>query len=268
MLRSAQRFGLSRMTFRLIEMVLITKGHLSSADVQIEKLPQGLPIPPAKFVVRVAGTPDRLWFLRSGKLAALSIVETLQRRQLDIEDFGAIMDFGSACGRVLRHWSPPQRTKMYGTDCEPELVEWCRRHLTDAQFETNSLAPPLRWANHSFDFIYAISVFSHLPKALQGAWIAELARVLKPGGHLLLTTHGEQYFEQLTPQEQDDFRAGQLVVRYPEGAGTNLCCAFHPAEFVRAGLARGFDLLEFIPGGAKGTPEQDCILLRKPEDIP
>jgi ubiquinone/menaquinone biosynthesis C-methylase UbiE len=62
-----------------------------------------------------------------------------------------------------------------------------------AQFEVNGLAPPLAYEANHFDFIYALSVFTHLPESLQTAWMSELARVLKPGGYLLMTTHRECY---------------------------------------------------------------------------
>ena len=61
--------------------------------------------------------------------------------------------------------------------------------------------PPERGVDYpdaTFDLIYAFSVFTHLAPAGQTFWIAELTRVLKPGGCLFLTTHGEHYLPQLS----------------------------------------------------------------------
>lgn len=91
----------------------------------------------------------------------------------------------------------------------------------------------------------------------------EMKRVIGKGGYLLITTHGGNYLEQLTPTEQERFRNGQLVVRELEAAGSNYCAAFHPEEYVRTKLAEGFEVLDFIPEGAKGNPMQDVFLLRK-----
>jgi hypothetical protein len=43
------------------------------------------------------------------------------------------------------------------------------------------------------DCIYAISVFTHLSAELQDLWMKELRRIVRPGGHLLITTHGESF---------------------------------------------------------------------------
>jgi hypothetical protein len=98
---------------------------------------------------------------------------------------------------------------------------------------------------------------------LQQAWLAELARVLKPGGHVLLTLHGDYYLPQLTSAEQQRYHANDWVVKYAQVAGTNLCAAFCSPDYVSHSMTRSFDLLEYVPQGATGNPHQDAYLLRK-----
>jgi len=62
------------------------------------------------------------------------------------------------------------------------------RPIPFAEFDINALSPPLVYGEGSFGLIYTFSVFTHLSEALQVSWLAELSRVLKPGGYLLLTT--------------------------------------------------------------------------------
>ena len=97
-----------------------------------------------------------------------------------------------------------------------------------------------------------------------GPWMDEMARILTPGGHLVISTHGEAYLDALDEVEQRAFRAGRLVVRNEDESGTNRCGVYFPEAYVRGTLARRLTLIDFIPEGAKGNPRQDLILLRKP----
>ena len=223
----------------------------------------GLPVPPARLIVRVAGTADVGWFLESGRLAAASIEESLARHGRGVEELGALLDFGCGCGRVTRRWAWLGSTEVHGTDANERAVAWCRANLPFARFSSNGLAPPLPYTDRSFDLVYALSVFTHLPEELQLKWIRELERVLSPGGFLLLTTHGARYRDRLSGAERAAFDAGRLVVRWAEGAGSNLCSAFHPLPYVKERLAERLDVVEHLPEGAAGNPHQDLYLLRR-----
>jgi SAM-dependent methyltransferase len=208
--------------------------------------------------VRVAGTADPEWFLESGRLTAATVGEALERH--GAED--GLLDFGCGCGRVIRHWEGKGRDDLHGCDRDTEAIGWCREHLQFARFEQHGADPPLPYPDGRFGAVSAISVFTHLPEDAQAPWRHELRRVLAPGGLLILTTHGERYADRFSAEERGRFEAGQLVVRRPGAAGTNLCTAFHPESYVRDVLAEGFELLEFRPGGAIGTPTQDLSVLR------
>jgi SAM-dependent methyltransferase len=93
--------------------------------------------------------------------------------------------------------------------------------------------------------------------------MGEFRRVLKPGGVLVLSLHGDATLHHLSRAEKADYRAGRLVVRCGDLAGTNHCAAFHPPAFVRGEFARGFEVLELARAGAKGNPPQDAWALRK-----
>ena len=79
-----------------------------------------------------------------------------------------------------------------------------------------------------------------------------------------VTTQGAHYLGQLTPEERARYDRGDLVVRYSEAPGTSLCTAFHPEASVRGAFIDGFELAEFVPGGATGNPYQDLVVLRVP----
>jgi SAM-dependent methyltransferase len=221
----------------------------------MEGTPDGLPIPPVTLRYLVSGDRNdtKASFFEMGRLCAQRIVETLKKSGAEIESFDAILDFGCGCGRTIRHFRTLKKTKLYGTDYNPKLVDWCGRNLPFGQFGVNQLHPPLRYPGEAFDLVYAFSVFTHLPEPLQFSWMTELSRVLRPGGYLVIST---------LPLEllAENQRTSQMVVCKGSEAGANACLAYHSVAYVKEKLATGFELVEFIQGGVG----QDFYLLRKP----
>jgi SAM-dependent methyltransferase len=224
----------------------------------------GLPIPPLNLNFAVTNTVDVDWYVKSGSLAAQSICLALDRNRIAIGDFAAILDFGCGSGRVIRYWRDLPAV-VYGTDYNPDLIRWCEQNLSFAKFQVNRTDPPLGYPNDFFDLVYALSVFTHLDEVRQFAWMEELRRVAKPGRYVLITTHGDCPFYTLSLSEVElaRFRAGELVVRHRGAVGSNQFSAYHPVEYVRSRLARGFTVVSYLEGGAFGNPHQDLYLLKK-----
>lgn len=222
----------------------------------------GAPLPPDLFIIKVIGYADAPLFLESGQSIAQTIKTLLARHGILIESLPSMLEFGCGCGRIMRHWNRLDNVQLYGTDYNTQMVGWCRKNLTFAHFTANELAPPLTFEPHKFDFIYAYSVFTHLSQELQGAWMGELSRVLKPRGVLLLTVCGESFLNDLSEVEKDEFLRGHLVVRYAEISGTNHCAVFHPESYVRSELAKDFDVLDYIYANTYPFIRQDVVLLQ------
>jgi SAM-dependent methyltransferase len=233
-------------------------------NVPIRVTNRGLPLPPSRLIYLVAGTNDLTWFLNSGAQAASSIRDALTRNGYDINRMGAILDFGCGAGRTIRHWNGLTETKVCGTDYNPQLVNWCRKSLDFADIRLNGLTGRVDWPDATFDLAYALSVFTHLTEPVGFAWIDEMTRVLKPGGLLLITTHGDHYASSLPDAERARYDAGEAVVRLPGREGTNHCATFHPPRYVSERLIRGLEVVDHVPEGALGNPRQDLWLLRKP----
>lgn len=249
--------------FRVYEraVALLSRRHLRNHTSGVA--PDGMPFPPRHLMMTVAGSPESTVFFDGGYQAATGIREILQENEVPIEGRQSILDFGCGCGRVLRFWRDLPGTTVYGTDYNSELTAWCTANLPFAEITTNKLEPPTNYPAATFDFIYALSVFTHLPETAQTAWMTEFHRILQPGGLLLLTLHGEHYASRLTEAERREFRSGNLVARYENGAGTNLCNVFHPEAYVRRELTKYFEVVDFIAEGARGNPRQDAWLFRR-----
>ena len=250
LLRLLQRLGLIGPAFRAYERAVALRPQTVAPT-------DGVPLPPRRLMVRVAGTADADWFLRSGRAAYDAI-----GAHVDLQQTRDVLDFGCGCGRVTRYFRDHPGS-VAGSDVNGEAVAWCSDNLRFGRFAENGLAPPLTFADETFDLVYALSVFTHLTEDLQLAWRDELRRVLRPGGRVLITTHGSSYVPRLDDGERERFERGELVVRWGEVVGSNLCSAYHPERYLRETFAHGFAFLELDPEGARGNPTQDLVLLQK-----
>jgi len=152
---------------------------------------------------------------------------------------------------------------LSGCDYNPQLIEWCQTHLLFAKFLVNALGPPLSYADGQFDLVYAFSVFTHLGVEQQRLWLAELGRIIRPGGFFIVSTHGDAYLDKLSSEGRQRYLADEIVITQPGKQGKNDCAAFHPPGAFRSLVGDRFAVLEFVPQGAQGNPVQDLWVCRR-----
>lgn len=149
------------------------------------------PVPGEHLRVTVCGGTQLDTHLRTGAedcAMVLQVHELFTERPVD--SLRAVFDFGCGCGRVLRWFQTAlPGAALFGADLRRVAIDWCRDHLR-GEFVANELRPPLPYADGSFDLVYALSVFSHLNRDQCVEWMRELARVTRPDGTILITTHG------------------------------------------------------------------------------
>ena len=79
---------------------------------------------------------------------------------------------------------------VYGIDASPEMIDVARRNAKqtgiDAMFDV-ALIEKLPFGNSTFDVVTSRLVMHHLPDDLKQQAMAEIFRVLKPGGTIFLT---------------------------------------------------------------------------------
>lgn len=226
----------------------------------------GRPVPPGRLLYSISTSPSATHFVESGKAAAAALTLSLSEAGRPIDNLHDVLDFGCGCGRIMRFLDAAGAGahRLRGTDRNRASIAWVKRYMPHVEANVNGDAPPLPYGTNSFDLVYAWSVFTHLPVALQDAWMAELTRVLRPGGVLVITTLGASYRDQLDAAERAVFDAGGCVVRDAALSGSNLCAAFHPFAYVRDRLAPGWKILNFAPAGARPGIRQDQYVLEAP----
>jgi hypothetical protein len=109
-----------------------------------------------------------------------------------------ILDFGGGWGRIARFFLRNTQPELISiTDCLSDSIHWLHETNNPCNIIKNEPLPPVDDFDAKFDVIYAFSVFSHLSEEYQNAWIDYLIDCLCPGGHLVFTTRGERFIDDL-----------------------------------------------------------------------
>ncbi|MCB9832041.1 MAG: class I SAM-dependent methyltransferase [Planctomycetes bacterium] len=107
-----------------------------------------------------------------------------------------LLDFGAGCGRIIRHLLPVSGLlRISACDVDAEAMAWMAEAMPWVDARPSPELPPLDYEAGSFDLVHAYSVFSHLPPDRCLAWVAELRRILRPGGIAIVTTQGQNVID-------------------------------------------------------------------------
>ncbi len=205
--------------------------------------------------LRVRGR--RSWYLGSGCREAWTVLTMVEQHGFDPAGMTNVLEFGCGSGRVLRHLRGIAGLHVAGTDANHRAIEWDCNNLPGADFSGNRLEPPLSFPDASFDLVYALSVFTHIPLQWQGLWLRELRRVLRPGGCLLATVHGDfEINSQLDNGDRAQLRrtgALTLDARNPRASFSSQVLGswdvFQTREQVRETFGEVFDILCYTTAG-------------------
>jgi SAM-dependent methyltransferase len=184
---------------------------------------------------------------------------------------GKILDWGCGPARILRHLPNilGYKNQYFGTDYNPNTINWCKANIPGINFSINQINPPLPYQDQYFDLVYGFSVFTHLSEENHLRWSDELQRIIKPEGVVLVTTHGDAFLERLTTDEQMLYQRHQLVPRTKVKEGHRMYAAFQPPAFMRKVFTQsGFKVVDHIAGKKVNAVfiSQDVWLLKRLTD--
>ncbi|MGL6076020.1 MAG: class I SAM-dependent methyltransferase [Fimbriiglobus sp.] len=207
----------------------------------------------------------------------------------------AVLDVGCGIGRMAMPLTKfLQAPGFYeGFDIMPENIAWCSKGITTrfphfrfqhvdifnteynprGQIAAKDFRFP--YPDQHFDFVFLTSIFTHLLAEDTKRYLAEIHRVLKPGGRCLATfflLNGES--ESLVDSGRGTFpllpAQGELRFRYAECPEA---CVAHQEKFVKSCLVEaGLMLTNTWYGGWCGRTsqmdDQDILLLSRPDQGP
>lgn len=215
-----------------------------------------LPAPDSALVATTQGLGDVAVYRDSIVGSLLAMESLLSASGCDPGRVRSVLDIGCGTGRLLAGWHAADASRrLVGTDLNAELIAWNHANLGGvAAWAANGLAPPLPYETGSFDLVVLASVLTHLSLASQTAWLAEVRRLLAPGGRALVTLHGTVYADVfLTAGDAARFAWAGYAEVAGAAEGANAYTSFHAEPFARSLFAdAGFSSLAFFPLGIAG----------------
>ena len=162
-----------------------------------------------------------------------------------------------------RHAPGLTNADYHGVDYNGRLVEWCSSNLP-GRYSQNQLSPPLKFADGYFDVLYLLSVFTHLRIPTQNEWLAEYARVLKPGGICIVTFHDEDHENMgMTEITREKLLAEGTAIHNNEAEGSNYIATYQSREFARKQFGEFFEVCEIQPSNATPVGQAFAVLRKR-----
>jgi SAM-dependent methyltransferase len=192
-------------------------------------------------------------------------------------EVGGRLVLDAACGPGLYAAELAARgARVIGFDQSPRMVELCRGQVPAGEFRVHDLADPISWlADDSVDLALCALAIEYVDDRV--AALAELRRVLRPGGALVLSRqhptadwlrNGGSYFEQRVIEETwskgwqvrywlesledscaEFAAAGFLIERLTEPRPVAAGQAVDPEDFGRLQREPGFIAFRLVPRG-------------------
>jgi SAM-dependent methyltransferase len=226
------------------------------------------PTPPPVLMERVAGHQEAMSFKLVGLKCFGDFYRAIHKHGL-FTPGRRLLDWGCGCGRVTAHFLLQEHgPKVFGCDIDREAIAWCQDNLPPGEFMPVATAPPTPYPDGFFDVIVGYSVFTHLTRSAQAAWLAELKRLLAPGGIVIATVHGAYAaaFE-WPPDEVGRLLQGGIHDQNPDASLSGVVeegyyqNTFQTRDYTLQEWSRFLEIVEYVEAGMNSY--QDMVILRR-----
>jgi ubiquinone/menaquinone biosynthesis C-methylase UbiE len=193
------------------------------------------------------------------------------RRLVPNASLSHVLDFGGATGRFARHvpQAMPSATVTIA-DINHNHILWCNEYFGPAvrAVEVSQYCCHFPLPDNSVSLCVGLSVFTHIDRHESG-WLAEMHRVLEPGGYAYVTIHSEDtwvrlpalksmtgmkldpQFKALYQAHPTNLQAERLVFNYQPGTIYHYCNTFFHTDYIRRVWGKWFDVVNVCQGWKK-----------------
>ena len=130
-----------------------------------------------------------------------------------LKGVGLVLDLGCAEG-MFAHLASGDGWQVVGMDVDAASVTNARRQAPRAEFSLGS-GEALPFQDRAFDAVVLLDVLEHVP--YEERTLREVARVLKPGGRLVISVPHRGTFGFIDAQNSVMFAAGRKVIKGRNG---------------------------------------------------
>lgn len=142
------------------------------------------------------GNDPQYWV--SGLKDYIRMMDVAIRNKVEVKTY---FDLGCATGRVARHVVAQSDVEtVWCSDINARHIRWMLEFMPrKVRPIANHCIPSIPIPDNSVDLISAFSVFTHID-TFETCWLAELRRILRPGGLAYLTVHNEATWQVLAKE--------------------------------------------------------------------
>lgn len=221
-----------------------------------------LPLPPPELAARVGGSLEDYASIAHTQRA---LIEMVLPAGFSYQG-KAVLDFGCGPGRTLSAFAAEATAARFaGCDVHAQSIEWAARELSPPfEFFICAETPPLDQPEGSFDLVWAMSVFTHITR-YWAEWLAELHRILRPGGIAVVSVLGTGMAEAILSGPWDE-RIGMAALDLHKDWTIGGPSVLLSEWWLHEHWGRAFEILRYWRCMDSGRTGHDLVTLR-PRDV-
>jgi len=205
-------------------------------------------------------------YLADGWRTLSETMQVLELLDRPLMKAGSVLEFASGYGRFTRHLAHALPGRVTCSDVLPGSMDFAREQFGVKAFES-SFDPATIEFPQRYDLVFVLSLFTHLPVSLWGAWLRALGDAVAPGGVLLFSVHSEELAREdrgvtLNDEGYCFFAHSESPSLSPDNYGTTFTTRRLVEEQVRAAL--GTDPVLFQPGAFWVGQDAVAVMPDKP----